>query len=359
MAKSIKIGHKRVGDNCPTFIIAEASSNHNGDLNMAKEMVLAAKDTGADCIKFQTFSADEFCADKESSFSYQSQGTTVVEKMYDMFKRFEFSDQEWLELKLFCDQNDILFLTTVQDTVNLDMLLKIGLEGIKVGSDDFDHTLNLERYAKTGLPIILSKGMADLSEVDRIINFLRNLTDRLLIMHCVSLYPVDPELMNIRQVQTLKYLYPEIIWGFSDHSKGTLASTIAVSLGAQLIEKHFTLDHDLPGPDHWFSMDPSEFSKLVKDIRITEKALGSGNIVPAPGEIDMKNIMRRRIIAKNDIPEGSIIDEQLICFKRAENGCFANQWDLIKNQKSAASIKQNSPISLSDINFCKTSKIKK
>jgi len=351
MSAPIKIGDKMIGDDYPTFIIAEASSNHNGDFEKAKEMVRVAKNIGADCIKFQTFSADEFCSNKESLFEYQSQGKTVVEKMYDMFKRFEFTTQEWIDLKSFCEQQDILFLTTVQDQINLEMLMKMGLEGIKVGSDDFDHFINLECYAKTGLPLILSKGMADLCEVDRIINFLRRFTDQLLMMHCVSLYPTNPELMNIRQIQTLKRLYPDIIWGFSDHSQGTLASTTAVALGAQLIEKHFTLDHDLPGPDHWFSMDVTEFSQLVKDIRTVERALGSGEIVPAPGEVEMKSIMRRRIVAKNDISKNEVFSESNICFKRDEEGCFASQWELIKGKKSSMPVAKNSPIILHHVNF--------
>jgi len=351
MPVPIKIGNKLIGDGYPTFIIAEASSNHNGNFEKAKEMVRVAKDIGADCIKFQTFSAEEFCSNKESLFEYKSQGKIVVEKMYDMFKRFEFTTQEWIELKSFCEKQNILFLTTVQDQINLEMLLKIGIEGIKIGSDDFDHLINLERYAKTGLPLILSKGMADLCEVDRIIKFLRQFTNQLLMMHCVSLYPVKPELMNIRQIQTLRYLYSDIIWGFSDHSRGTLASTTAVALGAQLIEKHFTLDHDLPGPDHWFSMDVTEFSQLVKDIRTVEKALGSGEIVPAPGEVEMKNVMRRRIIAKKDISKGDVFDENNICFKRDEEGCFTNHWDVIKGKKSSLSIEKNTPINLHHVNF--------
>src|SRR5262249_51378970 len=152
-----------------------------------------------------------------------------------------------------------------QDPPNLDMMLELGLKGIKVGSDDFDHLINLRRYAATGLPLIVSKGMADLGEVDRVIGAIRPINDKLAVLHCVSLYPAEPENLNMRQITTLKARYPDLVWGFSDHSQGTLASSSAVAIGAKVIEKHFTLDRDLPGPDHWFSMDVGQMKQLADD----------------------------------------------------------------------------------------------
>ncbi len=351
MAKSFEIGGHLIGGNEPAFVIAEASVNHNGDIEMAKEMVRVAKKAGADCIKFQTFTPEEFCADRTKTFTYQSQGKEVTEIEFDMFKRLEFTRDEWATLIEYCKAEEIIFLTTVQDPVNLTMLQDIGLPGIKVGSDDFDHLQNLTLYAKTGLPLIISKGMSDLGELDRVINTVQPLTDKLAILHCVSLYPTDPKLLNIGQIPVLAKLYNEIVWGFSDHSLGTLASTIAVAAGAKLIEKHFTLDHDLPGPDHWFSMDPEELTTLVKDIRFAEAALGSGKIIPATGELESKTIMRRRIVAKQDLPAGKILDENDIVFKRASSGVFVGHWEIIQGNRLLNSRKKNEGIGLGDVAF--------
>lgn len=349
--KVIKIGDRLVGEGQPAFIIAEAGANHNGDIGLAKELVRAAKDIGCDSIKFQTFSAAEFCADKTKTFTYKSQGKAVTESEYEMFTRFEFTRDEWAELMRFCDETGIFFFTTVQDPVNLEMMLDLGLRCIKVGSDDFDHLVNLKHFAATGLPLIISKGMADLGEVDRIIRALRPITERLAVLHCVSLYPTDPARLNIRQVPRLASLYPDIVWGFSDHSQGPLASTLAVTLGAKIIEKHFTLDHDMAGPDHWFSMDVDEMAQLVKDIRFAEAALGSGAVELAPGEEDSKKIMRRRVVAKQDLPAGAPLDEATVTFKRADTGSFVTHWDIIKGQRLRQAKSKNQGIELSDIDF--------
>ena len=349
--KTFKIGEHLVGDGQPAFIIAEAGANHNGDLGLAKELVRAAKDIGCDSIKFQTFSAEEFCADKSKTFTYRSQGKEVTESEYEMFKRFEFTREEWAELMHFCDDTGIFFFTTVQDPVNLEMMLDLGLQCIKVGSDDFDHLVNLKQYAATGLPLVISKGMADLGEVDRVIRALRPETDKLAVLHCVSLYPTDPARLNIRQVPTLASLYPDVVWGFSDHSQGPLASTLAVTLGAKIIEKHFTLDHDMAGPDHWFSMDVDEMAQLVRDIRFAEQALGSGVVELAPGEDESKKIMRRRIVAKADLAPGTRLDQDTVSFKRADEGAFVTHWDLVCGQHLRVAKSRNEGITLGDVAF--------
>lgn len=352
MSKVIDIDGRLVGEGQATFIIAEAGANHNGSLEMAKDMVMVAKDIGVDCIKFQTFSAEIFCADKTKTFTYQSQGQEVTESEYEMFKRLEFNKDEWAELIDFCNSNGMPFITTVQDPENLKMLSDLGgLKAIKIGSDDFDHLVNLRLYAETGLPLIISKGMADLGEVDRVIRALRQWTNNFAVLHCVSLYPAKAENLNIRQIKTLQNLYPDVVWGFSDHSQGTLASTLAVGIGAKIIEKHFTLDHELPGPDHWFSMDVDEMKRLVEDIRFAEQALGNGEVTPAEGEKKSKTIMRRRIVASQDLKVGTVLDENVVTFKRAEKGSFISHWDIIKGYRLRTDIRLNQGIDLSDIDF--------
>jgi N,N'-diacetyllegionaminate synthase len=351
MNKVITMGGRAIGEGQPAFVIAEAGANHNGEISLAKEMVVAAREAACDCIKFQTFTAELFCADRDKTFTYKSQGREVTESEFDMFKRFEFSRDEWAELMAYCESQGILFLTTVQDPTNLEMMLELGLQGIKVGSDDFDHLVNLELYAKTGLPLVVSKGMADLGETDRIIRALQVLTDKLMVLQCVSLYPTDPKRLNIRQLPTLMALYPEVIWGFSDHSQGTLGSTLAVALGAKIIEKHFTMSHDLPGPDHWFSMDVDEMTQQVRDIRFAEQALGSGDIVPVAGELRSKSIMRRRVVAKTDLEPGVVLDVDTVAFKRADTGSFVSHWELLKGHRLTRSRSENQGIDFADVDF--------
>ena len=351
MTKQFIIGDRYVGAGHPTFIIAEAGANHNGSLSIAKEMCRVAQDIGCDCIKFQTFTAEEFCADPNQPFTYQSQGKQVTEPMIDLFRRLEFTRDQWAELMAWCDELGILFLTTVQDRVNLDMMMELGLKGIKVGSDDFDHLQSLTRYASTGLPLIVSKGMATLGEVDRVVRAIRPLNQNLAVLHCVSLYPADPDRLNIRQIQTLSTLYSDLVWGFSDHSKGTLASATAVAVGAKIIEKHFTLDHGLPGPDHWFSLDVNEMSRLVSDIRFVEAALGTGEVVPDPDEEKYKPIARRRIVAKRDLEVGERLTEATVTFKRSSNGAYVSDWDRLAGRIARRRIEKNGGIDFSDVDF--------
>ena len=247
MSAVMTIAGRKIGDGFPAYIIAEAGANHNGEMSLAKRMIDAAKEIGADCIKFQTFTAEEFCADKTKTFTYQSQGRTVTESEFEMFRRLEFTRAQWAELMAHCAKAGIQFLTTVQDPVNLRLMLDLGLAGIKVGSDDFDHIVNLKIFAKTCLPLILSKGMSDAEEVDRILGEIKPLARELAVLHCVSLYPADPQFLNLRQIPALRERHPDVIWGFSDHSRSTMIPAVAVSLGARIIEKHFTLDHELPG----------------------------------------------------------------------------------------------------------------
>ncbi len=348
----INIGGRLIGEGHPAFVIAEAGANHNGDLKLAKQMCDVAKELGCDCIKFQTFTAEEFCADPQQLFTYRSQGREVQEPMIDLFRRLEFKREQWAELMAYCDKIGIFFLTTVQDPPDLKLMLELGLKGIKIGSDDFDHIANLRLFAETGLPLIVSKGMANLGEVDRIVRFLRpRATGGLAMLHCVSLYPTDPKLLNIRQVQTLRGLYPDIVWGFSDHSEGPLASTLAVTLGAKIIEKHFTLDQNLPGPDHWFSINPAEMGQMMRDIRFAEMSLGTGEVSPAADEEQYKKVARRRLVAKRDLPAGAVLDEGNVSFKRSSEGAFVGHWDLLAGRKLKRAIACNRGIEMADIDF--------
>jgi N,N'-diacetyllegionaminate synthase len=351
MSNPLEIGGRLVGVNQPTFIIAEVGANHNGDLDQAKQLCRAAKEIGCDCVKFQTFTAAEFCADPAQQFSYVSQGNPVTEPMIDLFSRLEFTRDQWAQLMAYCEEIGILFLTTVQDTSNLEMMLELGLKGIKVGSDDFDHIINLRRYAQTGLPLIVSKGMATLGEVDYVVRTIRAITAQFAMLHCVSLYPTNAENLNLRQIQTLQNLYPDVVWGFSDHSRAGVAPAIAVALGAKLIEKHFTLSHDLPGPDHWFSLNVEEMSEMVANIRFTERALGSAEVVPALAEAGYRKVARRRLVAKTDLPPGATLDEASVTFKRSSYGAFVSDWERVRGHRLRRAMRQNDGIDFPDVDF--------
>lgn len=330
----IKIGKKFITESAPVFIIAEAGANHNGSLSTAKDLVTAARKSGADCIKFQTFTAEMFCLDPDKKFTYLSQGVEVTESEFEMFKRLEFTKDQWIELISFCNKEGIQFLTTIQDPLNLEMMREIGIDAIKVGSDDFDHLINLRKYANTGLPLIVSKGMTKEFEAEIIINELQSICNGgLIILHCVSLYPADDNLLNLNQIKVLKEKYKNIIFGFSDHSQSVVAPALAVMVGAKVIEKHFTLDHDLPGPDHWFSMDPLQFSEMVTNIRHAERAMGNGDLNPSEREMASKAIMRRRIVAKRTLQIGEFLDEDMVEFKRASEGIYAGEWSNIVGRK--------------------------
>lgn len=347
--KSIRIGDRQIGNGHPTFIIAEIGCNHNGRVDLAKEMIVAAKEAGCDSVKFQTFTAETFCSEKDKQFTYQSCGKTVTESMFSMFKRLEFDNDQWAEVVQFCKDTQIPFFTTIQDESDLDLMTGLGLEAIKVGSDDFDHLDNLVHFAKTGLPLVLSKGMADQDEVDTVIKAVSPYTDQLIILHCVSLYPASPEHLNLRQIPALAARYPDVVWGFSDHSQGAMAAVVAVSLGAKVIEKHFTTDHDLEGPDHWFSADPSEMRELVQGVRNCEQALGDGTLAPHPDEVSSKSIMRRRVVAKRDLPSGTILEEDMVAFKRADNGVFLSDWPAIKGRELTRAVQADIGLELADL----------
>ena len=346
-----KIGEKKIGDNNPCFIIAEVGANHNGNINLAKKLIIQAKKIGADCVKFQTYKTEEFCADKKKKFSYFSKGKKVTESEFNMFKRLEFNDNEWKEIFNFCLKQKIIFFTTIQDQPNLDLMLKLGIKAIKVGSDDFDFKINHLKYSKTGLPLILSRGMSTLSDIDKTINNLKSYTNKLAILHCVSEYPVEPSNLNLQQLTTLINLYPKVIWGFSDHSVTNHASCAAVTLGAKIIEKHFTLDHNLAGPDHWFSANPEEMKSLINDIRITENAIGSSVVEPTKNEFKSKLIMRRKIVAKDDLEKGTVLNINKVYFKRVDKGLSIDEWDKIKGKKIKKNLKKNAGISFNDIDF--------
>lgn len=344
--KSIKISNKLIGGQEPCFIIAEAGINHNGDISIAKKMIDLAINCGVDAVKFQTFTAKEFVSNESEMFEYKSQGKKVKESELKMFERNEFSQEEWKEIANYCKKRKIIFFSTPQNISNLELLLKIGVPAIKVGSDDLVNLPLLEEYSKKGLPMIISTGMAYLSEVDEAVRTVRKNNKDLAVLHCVSSYPAEFEELNFKKIETLKKAFPECVIGYSDHSSGVTANIIATALGAKIIEKHFTLDKNMPGPDHWFSADPKELKELVQGIRNTEKALGSSEIKPTESEAKMRAPAHRSITAAKDIKKGELLTKEKIVVKRPGTGILPKFIPFIIGRKAKQDIKKGELIAL-------------
>ncbi|HLC89328.1 MAG TPA: N-acetylneuraminate synthase family protein, partial [Patescibacteria group bacterium] len=285
----IKFGHNIIGDNQPVYVIAEAGVNHNGDIKLAKQLVDVAKQAGADCVKFQTFTADEFISDKKSTYTYTSQGKEVTESQYEMFKRLEFSEKDWQEIINYCKEKGVVFATTAQSPADLDFILKLAsLPFIKVGSDDLTSLDLISDYAEKGIPMVISAGMSDEAEISDAVETIKQAgNEQIIVLHCVSSYPAKAQEVNLKKIPAIKNKF-NVIVGFSDHTQGSAAATGAVYFDSKVIEKHFTLSHDLPGPDHWFSADPEELKKYIIDIRLAEQMIGSGEIVPTANEEEIK-----------------------------------------------------------------------
>jgi len=341
----IKIGEFIIGKNQKPFLIGEVGINHNGEIEKAFEMIEIAKKIGLNAVKFQTFNADEFINDKSLMHTYTSNGKKITESQYDMFKRCEFSIDEWNKIKEKCDKEQIIFLSTPEDESDLELLLNIGIPAIKVGSDELVNIPILKKFSKTKLPIILSSGMSTLDEINesiRAINESENYPIILLVT--TSEYPTPSNNVNLLKFHTLRKNFPGIQLGFSDHTQGVLASSLAIAMGATVFEKHFTLNHNFSGPDHWFSADPNELEEWVNSINTSYLMLGSEEIIPTEAEIELKKNARRSVFAIADIKEGEKFSIENIGLRRPGNGMPPKDFENILGKTSSKSFKKGEMI---------------
>ncbi len=336
------IAGRRVGGDYEPYVILEVGINHNGDIDIAKHMIETASACGADAVKFQTFKAEEFISDPNETYTYKSQGHQVTESMLSMFKRYEFKPEQWNEISDYCSKCGILFFSTPQNPSDLDFLLDIvNMPLIKVGSDDLTNIDLIKYYATKKIPLIISAGMAYLGEIEDAVNIIRSTgNNNFGILHCVSSYPAKTDQLHLRKMATISKAF-EVPVGFSDHSIGTDTSIAAVTLGACILEKHFTLDKNLPGPDHWFSSDPDEAKKWVQSIRAAFQSLGSGIVSPTTDELEMRLIARRSIVAKCDLPAGTILTKENMTYMRPGNGLSPKFCYLLEGHKIAKSIRRH------------------
>ena len=334
-----KIGDKWMGEGSPCFIIAEAGVNHNGDVNLAKKLTDVAKDAGADAVKFQTFKAEKVVTQKAEKAEYQK--TAKEESQYDMIKKLELTEENFRELADYAKKKCIIFLSSPFDKESVDLLDKMNVPAFKVASGEITNFPLLRYIAKKEKPVILSTGMATLGEVEEALNVIRSEgVEDVILLHCVSNYPARIEDVNLRVMETLRQSF-KVPVGFSDHTLGITASIAAVALGACVIEKHFTLDRNLPGPDHKASLEPDELKEMVKTIRDVERVLGDGIKRPAKDEEGIKKVAMRSIVAKVDIPKGTIIAEDMLDVKRPGTGIEPKYIDMIVGKKAKENIRKD------------------
>lgn len=321
MTPCVEIASRPVGPGHPPFVVAEVGINHNGDLDRALEMVHVAAKAGCDAVKFQTFRAEEFVNDPAQMFTYRSQGGEVTESMLAMFRRHELPESAWPVIRAECARAGILFFSTPQNPSDLDILLGVGVPAVKVGSDDFTNLPLLKRYARSGLPLILSTGMSDLAEAHQALEAVGALDGYpVILLVCTSQYPTPEADVHLARIATLRAAFPPVPIGFSDHTAGPLASALATALGACLLEKHFTLSHDLPGPDHWFSEDPDGLAAWVSAIRAAHRMLGSPLVRPTAVERGNKREYQRRLVAARAIPAGEPMAADALTLRRVAGG---------------------------------------
>lgn len=316
----MKLHDRTLGPGHPAFLIAEIGINHNGDLELARTAIDAAVKAGADAVKFQNYETDDFVSDRSLTFTYRSQGRVVTESQYEMFKRFELSESMLMALAAHCADLGTVFLSTPTGERGVAALVRAGSPALKNGSDFLGHLPLIAAMARTGLPTLLSTGMATAEEIAEAVVAFRTAGGRnLLLLHCISSYPAPAEAANLRKLITLRNHFDCLV-GFSDHTEGYEAAALAVACGACVVEKHFTLDHELPGPDHWFSSTPKEFSALVQAVRRTELMLGSEALIPAGAEETSRLEFRLSCVAAVDLAPGMLISPATLMFQRPGHG---------------------------------------
>ena len=311
------------------LIIAEAGVNHNGDVEIAKKLCQAAKEAGADVVKFQTWITEKIITRNVDQAEYQRENTGRNESQFNMLKSLELSYDEFTEVKKYCDEIGITFASTADEEDSLDFLVDLGIPFIKIGSGDVGNIPYLRYIGQKKLPVILSTGMSTLADVEMSLKALRDGgATEITLLHCTTNYPCPYDAVNLKAMDTLKNAFGLSV-GYSDHTEGTEVAVAAVARGAGVIEKHFTLDKNMEGPDHKASMEPSEFKKMVESIRHIESALGSGVKQPTKAEQEISKVVLKRIVAKRGIKAGQVIREEDLCVKRNDAGVPSNAWDII------------------------------
>ena len=327
------------------FIIAEAGVNHNGDINLAKKLVDMAVEAGVDAVKFQTWKTELLVTKEAQQAGYQTQNTKIKESQFDMLKRLELSYSEFRELKKYCDEKKIIFLSTPDEPKSADFLAELQ-DIFKIGSGEVTNLPYLRHIGRLKKQVILSTGMADIGEIEDALNVLIEAgtpKENITVLHANTMYPTPMEDVNLRAMMTIGNTF-DIAYGYSDHTLGIEVDIASVALGATVIEKHFTLDKSMEGPDHKASLEPDELKTMVKAIRNIEIALGSKIKKPSKSEIPNIQIVRKSIVASCAIKKGDIFTEENLAIKRPSNGISPMRWDEIIGTVATQDYKEDEPI---------------
>ena len=331
----LEINTKKIGEKNPTYFIAEAGLNHNGQIDIAKKMIYEAHNAGADAIKFQTYKSENFLSESSEYFNF--------------FKNVELTYDDFENLKYYADEHGITFLSTPFDFQSADFLEKIGVSAFKIASSDLTNIPFIEHIAKMNLPMIISTGLGTLDEIDESVKVCNSVgNNRIAILHCVADYPANPENANLDALITMKNKY-QVPIGYSDNGESTIVDEVAVSLGADIIEKHFTLDKKMEGPDHSFSILPSDMKQLITKFRLIEKMKGHGEKIPNDSEKNNKIAIRKSITCSKFIKNGENLSINNIAVKRPGNGIEPKFWSEIIGKKATRDIDKDELINWDDI----------
>ena len=349
--RPVRIGGRPVGPGREVYVIAEAGVNHNGDVTRADEMIVRARQAGADAVKFQAFRADAFVSTEAALAGYQRSGTPRTSQR-DMLKDLELSADDLRRLARRCREEEIEFLAAPFDLASLELLVELGVAAVKIASPELTDVPLLEAAARTGLPLIVSTGAARLDEIAEAVDGMRDAgaTD-LILLHCVSAYPTPFEMQNLKAVATLIERF-EVVAGYSDHSVELLSGRLAVGAGASLLEKHFTLDRGDRGPDHAMSLEPGELAEYIRLARKmspdlaaviegherSRAAMGTGEKVSQESEDDVRRVARKSLAARVDIPAGSCITRDMLTTMRPGTGIPATRIDEVVGARAVARI---------------------
>jgi len=332
----------------PCFIIAEAGVNHCGRFDLAKELIKAAADSGADAVKFQTWVTEKLVLEDAALATYQRRNQPEANSQYQMLKELELKRSDYRRLAAFAKRCGILFLSTPDEDDSADFLEKLGVPIFKIGSGEMTNLPFLAYVAKKNRPIILSTGMSTLGEVEAAVDAIEATGNHhLTLLHCVSEYPAEPSDCNLSAMRTLQAAFGHPV-GFSDHTLGTSVSVAAVALGACVVEKHLTLDKRLKGPDHKASLTPSEFATFVRYLREAESALGIGRKRPTAAEMETKKVVQKSIVTVRPIAAGKPLRPNDLTLRRSSTGLPVSAMSMVVGRRTTRSLPKHSPIEMTD-----------
>ena len=345
--RNVQIGKKSVGENQPCFILMDAGVNHNNDLERAKALITTAARSGADMVKFQTYTAEKMATKTAPRYWDPKLDTDGGGTQYETFKRIDQLPLESYQAMVdCCNKNDIIFCSTPFDPESAAFLNELGVGVFKIASADLPYTHLVRYVAQTKKPVIFSTGLATIGEIEEAVQIMRAAgNDQIILQHCVLSYPCEFEGANLRKMQKIQEIFPEIPVGYSDHTYGTTAALAAIAMGARTIEKHYTVDKSLPdSPDHSFSLDPNELKILVETARNIEKTFGIFVNGPYEAEAKAFQLARKSLVAAKNIPQGTVITAELLTCKRPGTGIYPKFFEWVVGRTARQTIKEDTTI---------------